>query len=307
MRVLIAALLLDGLLGEPPNRAHPVVWMGSALQALRHRAPKGDDERFLYGGAIAFGGGAAVWMLARLAVTISDRLPTPLDWLAQAWLLKTAFSLRGLNQAASEVETALRADDLPKARRALSWHLVSRDTSALDAARVAAAAVESVAENTSDGIVAPLLIYALGGLPAALAYRYTNTGDSLLGYHDAEREWLGKLPARFDDLLNLLPSRLTALLFIALAPRAWPVWRRDGSKTASPNAGQPMSAMAGALGVELEKVGYYTLNAGARLPNAEDIRRARTLMFGASALLVLLLITLMETRQPKHKNPSVIG
>lgn len=294
-RVLLAALLLDWLLGEPPNRAHPVVWMGSAIAALRRRAPKqGNAVQFIYGGMIAFGGSALVWGVGRLADLLAQRLPVPLDWLAQAWLLKTTFSLRGLNQAALDVERALRADDVPEARRLLSWHLVSRDTTTLDAALVASAAIGSLAENTSDSIVAPLLAYAVGGIPAAMAYRYVNTGDALLGYRDAEREWLGKLPARLDDLLNLIPSRLTALLFVALSPRAWPVWRRDGHKTASPNAGQPMSAMAGALDVELEKVGYYRLNAGAKLPDVEDLRRARRLMFGACGLLVVGLLALMR-------------
>ena len=239
-----------------------------------------------------------MWALAEIVLRLSRRLPAPLNMLLPIWLLKTTFSLRGLHRAAGDVEAALRADDLPEARRLLSWHLVSRETATLNAAQVAAAAIESVAENTSDGIIAPIFWYRTGGLPAALAYRYLQTCDSILGYRDAEREWLGKIPARTDDLLNLLPARLTALLFLALRPRAWRIWWRDSRLTASPNAGHPMSAMAGVLGVELEKVGHYRLNAGLRLPDVASLRRTRQLLLAAVGLFTLILLVLPG----KHSN-----
>jgi adenosylcobinamide-phosphate synthase len=273
-KILLLALLFDLIGGEPPNRWHPVAWMGMGIERLRRAAPK--RGRLLYGGLVAWGGAVVIWRLGQWL----EKAPFPL----QAWFLKTTFSLRGLNSAALEVEAALRADDLLEARRLLSWHLVSRDTSTLDAYRVAAAAIQSVAENTSDGIIAPLFWYMLGGLPAALVYRYLQTSDSLLGYRDAEREWLGKIPARTDDVLNLIPARLTALCLLVWRPRAFPVWRRDARRTASPNAGHTMSAMAGALSVELEKIGYYRLNEGCALPTAEDLRRARHLMWQAAGL-----------------------
>jgi adenosylcobinamide-phosphate synthase len=289
LRVALAALLLDLLLGDPPNRFHPVAWMGSAIAAARRQAPtQGRVLPLIYGGLISPGGALLVGMFGRLCAAACRLLPAPLNWLAEAALLKLTFSLRGLDSAAAAVERELVLRDLPAARRVLSWHLVSRDTSALDTPRVAAAAIESVAENASDGVVAPLFYYALGGLPLAVVYRWVNTADSMLGYRDPAREWLGKLPARFDDLVNLVPSRLTALLLVIAAflsgadgRGAWHYWRRDGHRTASPNAGQPMSAMAGALGVELEKVDHYRLGAGLRLPATEDIRRARRLVIGA--------------------------
>jgi len=292
-RLLLAALLLDLLVGDPPNRWHPVAWMGSAIDWLRKQAP--ERGKFVYGGMVAWGG-LIVWGLAWFALRLTDRVPTPLNWLMQAWLLKTTISLRGLNNAAHEVETALWEDDLTEARRLLSWHLVSRDTSQLDASQVAAAAIESVAENTSDGIIASLFWYGVGGIPAALAYRYVQTCDSILGYRDAEREWLGKIPARTDDLLNLIPARVTALCIVMLRPRGWRIWWRDAHLTASPNAGHPMSAMGGALGVALEKVGHYHLNAEARLPDAEDIRRARRLMIGAVGLFTAGLWLILRER-----------
>ncbi|MEO1668936.1 MAG: cobalamin biosynthesis protein [Chloroflexota bacterium] len=301
-RVLLLALVLDLLFGDPPNRLHPVAWMGRFIGWLQKRITvRGRILPFISGagitlsGAVVFGG--AAWILSRTLRWL------PGGWILSAVLLKLTFSLRGLNDAAHTVEAALQNDDLAEARRLASWHLVSRDTSALTASQVAAAAVESVAENTSDGVIAPLFFYALGGLPGAYAYRYVQTCDSMLGYRDAQHEWSGKFPARLDDLLNLLPSRVTALLFVVTAPlvegnagKAWRIWQRDGNLTASPNAGQPMSAAAGALGVELEKVGHYTLGEGLRQPSPADISRARRLMIAASLLFVGLLTMIARGR-----------
>jgi adenosylcobinamide-phosphate synthase len=289
---LILALVIDRTLGEPPTRWHPVAWMGSAIAAAQRRAPHDGQLAPLACGALITAGGALLfgglgYGLQRLV----RRLPPLLRWPLEAALLKSVLSVRSLSAAASEVESALTAGNLPEARRLLSWHLVSRDTSALSAHEVAAATVESVAENTSDGVVAPLLYYVIGGLPAAWAYRFLNTSDAMLGYRDAAREWLGKVPARTDDVANLLPARLTAGLLALSAAllgedagNACRIWRRDAGKTASPNAGHPMSVAAGALGVELEKVGYYRLGGGQRLPEAGDIRRVVRLMGGATLL-----------------------
>lgn len=301
---LLAALLLDTLLGDPPNRYHPVAWMGAVIAAMQRRAPKqGEREQLAYGALLTAGGMGAAAGAGWLAQRLIDHLPRPLRWLLGGLLLKMMLSLRGLGTAAGDVQSALDANDLPEARRLVSWHLVSRDTSALAASGVAAATVESVAENTSDGVIAPLLHYSLGGLPAALAYRFANTADAMLGYRDAAREWLGKVPARTDDVLNLLPARLTALLFIASArlaggdgSQALRTWQRDRNLTDSPNAGHPMSAAAGALGVSLTKSGQYTLGAGNRPPQAADIGRSVNLMRAAvvlgaaiiSAVLILL-------------------
>ncbi len=299
-KTLCLALLLDLTLGDPPNRFHPVAWMGAGIAAAKRRAPRqGRLAQFAYGAALDTGGALVVasagWLLSRIVA----RFPVPWKWLAEAGLLKTTFSLRGLGTAAGEVQMALEAGDLPAARRLVAWHLVSRDTKMLSASHVAAATVESVAENTSDGIVAPLFYYTLGGLPAALAYRFVNTADSMLGYRDPAHEWLGKAPARLDDLANLLPARLTAASFVAAAALtgedalgAWRVWRRDSGLTASPNAGHPMSAMAGGVGVELEKVGHYRLGAGQRPPASEDVGRAVGLMRVAVALIAGLLVVL---------------
>ncbi len=296
--VIVLALLMDVLFGDPPNRFHPVAWIGAAIAAAKRHAPVGGNvRRFAYGAALDLLGAGMVATIGYLWQQLLAPLPTLLRWAGEALALKMMFSLRGLGAAATEVQDALERDDLNAARRLASWHLVSRETQTLDTARVAAATIESVAENTSDGVIAPLFYYAAGGLPTALAYRFFNTADSMLGYRDPEHEWLGKVPARIDDAANLIPARLTAWLFVLISPLgradargALRVWRRDRCKTASPNAGHPMSAMAGALDVELEKVGHYCLGQGQRAATPQDVGRAVRMMRVATALGVGLLI-----------------
>jgi len=229
------------------------------------------------------------------------RLPPIAAIFIEALLLKLAFSVRGLAQAGRAVRLSLERNDLTNARELVATHLVSRDTRSLTESQLAAATIESLAENTSDSIVAPLLYYALAGLPGLWVYRFINTCDAMLGYRDAEREWLGKAAARLDDLVNLIPSRLTAglMLLVGLVRRqasrqALRVWWRDCRATASPNAGHPMSAAAGLLGVELEKVGHYKLGRGQRLPGASDIHRTTRLMWGTwlAALAVTFVLVL---------------
>ncbi|HEX8951898.1 MAG TPA: adenosylcobinamide-phosphate synthase CbiB, partial [Polyangia bacterium] len=173
-------------------------------------------------------------------------------------------------------------------------NLVSRDTALLDEPLLAAAAVESVAENASDSLVAPLCFFVVAGVPGAIAYRACNTLDAMIGYHGAT-EWLGKAAARLDDAANLVPARLTAALLVVASALAGGspggalrTWWRDGGRTESPNAGRPMAAMAGALGVELEKVGCYRLGAGGAAVGAAEIDRAVTLMYVACALMALV-------------------
>ncbi|MGZ3441847.1 MAG: adenosylcobinamide-phosphate synthase CbiB, partial [Polyangia bacterium] len=276
--VLGGALALDLVAGEPPNAMHPVVWMGRFYAALRRRAPAHPAAAFAYGGAMAllgplvFGGGA--WLVGRALG------PLPLVAIVvEIYLLKSALSLRMLGAAASTVARALATGDVAAARFGLR-SLVSRDTALLDEPLIAAAAVESVAENASDSLVAPLCFFVIGGVPAALAYRACNTLDAMIGYH-GPTEWLGKAAARLDDAANLLPARVTAALLVvasalggASASGALRIWWRDAARTESPNAGRPMAAMAGALGVQLEKVGCYRLGDARRPVDAIAIERS---------------------------------
>ncbi len=297
--IVILALVLDHFLGDPSNRWHPVAWMGRGIAwAMRH----GPGEDASPSRQMAYGGGIILVGMSILAGIGAawDRMARGLGeigWGLEALILQTTLARRGLARAARQVQTTLQEDDLPAARHWLSWHLVSRDTRELSPSQVVAATIESVAENLSDGVVAPLFWYVVGGLPAALVYRFLNTADAMLGYRDPAREWLGKVPARADDLANLIPARITACLLLLATPlaggdiiQAWRVWRRDAGRTASPNAGHPMSAMAGALGVRLEKTDAYVLGEELRPPRTHDISRALRLITLATGLLALFSI-----------------
>jgi adenosylcobinamide-phosphate synthase len=261
---LCAALAIDALFGELPARLHPVVWIGRAVRSMERRLPLGGWRRELLGGAVlavSIPAGAAALVLG---VALLLR-PLPLvGWLWHVFVLTAMFAQRALGEAAHAVRLALEARDLDAGREALR-SLCSRDPSALGAEDLIGASVESVAENASDSIVAPLLYYAAFGLIGAVVYRAINTLDAMVGYH-GRYEYLGKASARLDDVLNFIPARLTAALLLFAGgwlghdvERGAATWRRDGATTESPNAGRPMAAMAGLLGVRLEKAGFYRL------------------------------------------------
>jgi len=313
--VPLSSWLLDRALGDPPNRWHPVAWQGRFLAwaegqgdkvtrwwgdkmtSKDHRVTMSPCHRVFVIGAVALAVGMALSAGAAWgAMRVARSLPWPLRLLIEASLLKLALASHGLDRAASEVEAALRRDDLPEARRLLSWHLVSRDTSELSAEEVAGAAVESVAENLTDAFVAPLCAYAAGGLPGVWAYRFAQTADSMWGYHDEKHEWLGKPAARLDDALNWLPARLAAgLLTVATAlvegrpaaANAWRARRSQARNTASPNAGQTMATMAGALNVTLTKRGHYALAGGDTEITPDVLARGRRIVRVAAGLAVV--------------------
>jgi adenosylcobinamide-phosphate synthase len=287
--VLPLALALDAAFGEPPASTHPVVWIGMVISALTRFAPTGATARLAYGAgttAIVVVGAALTGMAAS---RFASRLPRPLGLLLEAWLLKTILSARALLEAGSRVEDCLDRDDLDGAREA-ARALVSRDVGCLGPRLLTSAAIESLAENTGDSIVAPLFYYAIGGLPVALAYRAANTLDAMIGYH-GEYEHLGKAAARLDDLLNLVPARLTSALLLAAGAvgggdlgTGIAITRRDHSLTASPNAGWPMSTIAGLLGTRLEKPGHYVLGGDLSPPDLPAIDHAVELVKTATAL-----------------------
>ena len=296
----LIALLADLTAGEPPERFHPTVWMGRWISGGRAR-------RRSQSAAASFGEGAA---LLAGGITISAALAMAVDVAAGAAFggfagfargvaLKPALSLRPLLEAGRAVQSALERGQLDDARRLLARHLVSRDTSALSAAEVAGAAIESVAENLNDSVVAPLLAFRVEGLAGAYAFRMINTADAMLGYRTPELEWFGKAAARTDDLAAFIPARVAALLICCTAPvaggaagRAAAAALRDATKTASPNAGWPMAAMAGALGVRLTKGSHYELNADGRDPAAADIGRSCRIV-ALSAVLAAALVDLV--------------
>ena len=291
--VLLLALLLDLTLGEPPNRLHPTVWIGKTV-ALAERVAPGPQAataaQLIYGGAMALLI-PAVWGAAAWAVSFGLLQLHPLAYLVVvAALLKTTFSVRMLHRVAADIGRILTAGDVAVARRQMSA-LVSRDTSQLTVGQMAAGAIESVAENITDSVVGPLLAFALFGLPGAAAYRAVNTLDSMVGYH-GRYEYLGKASARLDDLVNLIPARLAAaLLWLAAVGipgmaggRAWRIMLAHRGRTESPNAGWTMAAMAGGLGVTLEKVGHYRLGDPAPEPLASHIGVATRALYATTVL-----------------------
>lgn len=291
--VLILAVGIDLLFGEPSNRFHPVAWMGAAIARLKGHCPSNHWLVCLTWGLgitatgclVLFALGACFELFASPATSEGLRLPLLVSsLLLHAAILKSCFGIRALWTAADSVRRALRDGSVADARRLLAFHLVSRNVQEMDPSQVSAATIESVAENTSDSVIAPLLFYLVAGIPGALIYRYVNTCDAMLGYRTASLEWIGKVPARVDDILNWIPARTTALLMLL---SAWSVpgkfvhslrtWWADSGKTASPNAGHPMSTAAGLLGVRLEKDGHYVLGSDLRTPGRHDIAAMNSL------------------------------
>jgi adenosylcobinamide-phosphate synthase len=278
----ISALVADLIMGEPPASWHPTVWMGRWVGAGRTARTSATPSASMIEGAVVLGGGLALTVLAATILdTACRRAPFTARGTLRGVVLKPALSLMPLLRAATDVERALDAGRIGHARALLGRHLVSRPTTSLSEAEVAGAAVESVAENLSDSVVAPLMAFRVGGLAAAYGYRLLNTADAMLGYHSPELEWFGKPAARADDVANLIPARVTGALICGLAtvgggsPRAaTSCMARDARRTSSPNAGWPMAAMAGALGLRLTKRKHYELNDRGREPRPSDIGRA---------------------------------
>ncbi|MEA1959425.1 MAG: cobalamin biosynthesis protein [Chloroflexota bacterium] len=296
---LALAVAWDLSLGEPPNAIHSVVGIGKAIGLLERIAPKANRiAQFTYGLMMALLLPAALAAAAYfLATWLKDAYP-PAYIVVAAILLKTCFSIRGLITSAKDVRASIEADDQVGSSELLT-HLVSRDTSKLTPEQSAAATIESVAENTTDSFVAPWLYFAIFGLPGAFAYRAVNTLDSMIGYR-GKYEYLGKASARLDDLLNLVPARIAALTIAAVSPlcrlslrRSLRTLFKEGHHTSSPNAGLTMAAMAGALGVVLEKAGNYTLGVGLRQPTSADITKSIQVMKWVAVFAVLIAFVLL--------------
>lgn len=298
---VVVALAADRFFGEPPARLHPVVWIGRYLGWIGRRvAPdasvmrQGVDLKSLIKGLLAWTLGAGVVVGAMLGLqALLASAPTWLAIVGTGLLLKPLLAWRMLRDEVESVESAL-SHSLASGRERLA-RLVSRDVTGLTAPEVRESAVETLAENLNDSVVAPLFWFAVAGLPGAALYRFANTADAMWGYRDMRQgrywEWAGKAAARADDLLSWLPARLTALaLAIAAGGLSWPRLRREAARTPSPNAGWPMAAMALALDVRLGKPGVYLLHPQARSPEAEDMARACQLAARALGLLAVCLV-----------------
>jgi adenosylcobinamide-phosphate synthase len=286
---LLLAWALDLRFGEPRSAWHPVAWLGSLLAPFGRALSQAS-------GVGAFLGGALVWLVFAGAIAWATwaaqaQLLALSPWFAApllALLLKPSFSWRMLRDEVADVDTAL-AHSLEAGRARLA-RIVSRDVNTLDAEAVRETAIESLAENLNDALVAPLFWYALAGLPGAAVYRFANTLDAMWGYR-GRWEWAGKWSAIADDVLSWLPARLTAVLLRPpLRPSDWRLLRAEARHTPSPNGGWPMGAMALRLGVRLRKPGVYVLNERAPSPGAVHVARALRLATRAAWVCVAVVM-----------------
>ena len=289
--VLLLAIAMDVLFGEPPGILHPVVWMGRGIKYLRGFASKFTNKRFFGIFMVAAMTGTS-FLAGMLLVSAQFILPEAITLLVLAYFLKSTFSFRMLLSSGNRIMTGLVSGNPDAARDDLKA-LVSRDTAGMDEPHMASAVIESVSENFVDTILSPLFFYLILGLPGALAYKAVNTLDSMVGYRNREFIELGWASARFDDILNWIPARLSLIFIVAGAVftgrpvNAIRTCLKDRRQTSSPNSGWSMASAAGALGVQLEKQGHYVLGGNSSLPLATDIARANKLVGMASVLVFM--------------------
>jgi adenosylcobinamide-phosphate synthase len=290
MSVLVATGLDFGL-GEPRPMAHPVVWAGRYLGSADCVVPADPPGRAFTAGALAWLGGAAAAAVLALGIERAAAcVPRPWGAVVRGLALWPLLSARMLFAEVAAVEAAL-GDDTTSGRTALS-RIVSRDTDTLTDEEIRGAAVESLAENLSDSLVAPLFWYLLAGLPGAAVYRFANTADACWGYLTPRWRYAGRCAALADDVLNVVPARLTAALLLVSAERA--DWadraglRAEAAKTRSPNAGWPMAAMALRLDLRLTKRDHYDLNPSGAPPGPGAVSAAVRAARRTAALAVAL-------------------
>ena len=303
---LLFGFLLDAVLGDPYTLPHPVRLIGRQIAALE-RCIRSRMQHLRTGGTLLALCVLLTWTLAPLLLLWGCyRIHTVLGICTESVLCYYLLAARCLQKESTKVRTALEAGDIPAARQAVSM-IVGRDTDCLDAAGITRAAVETVAENTTDGVTAPLFWMIPGGAVTGFFYKACNTMDSMIGYRNERYADIGRFAAKLDDVLGYLPSRLTALVMIAVSPllrldgrRAWRIWRRDARKHASPNSAQTESACAGALGVQLAGDAFYFgelhrkpfIGDAGRPIEPRDIGRANALMYLTSGVCLVLSMAL---------------
>lgn len=299
---VLCGFLMDCLFGDPENMLHPVVWMGKGItrleRRLRRRFPQTPRGEAAGGMVLAITLPLGTLLLSGGLCFLLRRLhPFPGLALQILWCWQ-ALAMRCLAKESRNVYHRLKTEGLAAGREAVA-RIVGRDTAELSEEGVVKAAVETVAENFSDGVIAPLFYMFLGGAPLALAYKAVNTMDSMVGYKNEKYLYFGRAAAKLDDIVNYLPSRIAALLWILASPfsggnpkNAWRIWRRDRHNHASPNSAQMESACAGSLGIKLAGPASYFgkpvekpyIGDDLRQIEPEDILRANRIMATASVL-----------------------
>lgn len=309
--LLPAAYLADHIAGDPEWFPHPVRLIGLAIsngESAVRRPDQTSTRELLSGAILTLAIVGSTYGLTAATIRFAHRRSRLFGNVTEILLAWTCLAARNLQQEATAVTNALHSENLPLARTRLA-RVVGRDTEALDLPEISRAVIETVAESASDGVIAPLFYMALGGVPLAMAYKAVNTLDSMIGHADAKYFYFGKVAACLDDAANFLPSRITALSIILashLIPgsdpqAAWQTWHRDGRKHKSPNAGQPESAMAGALHVALGGNNTYAGELipaqimGEEFPQPTPVKAVQAIQLVAAASLLCLAAAALLT------------
>lgn len=256
------AYFIDRLVGDPPHWPHPVRWIGRLISFLERHLNHGKYKR-LKGGAMLLFVLLVVFSIVLLLIEIGYRIHPIVGMAIESIIIATTIAQKSLKEAALEVHAPLEKGDLAGARIKLSY-IVGRDTDTLNEGEIARGAIETVAENTSDGVTAPLFWALIGGAPLAIVYRATNTCDSMVGYVNERYKDFGWASAKWDDVMNWIPSRITGIIMLLGTkplrieyPRAWEILFRDAKKHPSPNSGWGEAAVAAILGIQLGGINYY--------------------------------------------------
>lgn len=303
---LVLGFILDLLIGDPHFLYHPIRLVGNLIsvteKGLRKIFPKTEKGELTAGVFLVLIVTGISTAVPCLLLYGARRLNPWLYFAVQTVMCYQLLATRSLKDESMKVCDRLKAEDLPGARYAVSM-IVGRDTQVLDETGVTKAAVETVAENTSDGIIAPMLFLAIGGAGLGYFYKSINTMDSMVGYKNEKYLYFGRAAAKLDDVVNFLPSRISALLMIAACTftgldrkNAFRIWKRDRFNHASPNSAQTEAVMAGALGVQLAGDAWYfgilckkkTIGDAIRPVEYEDIRRANRLLYGTAVLALVV-------------------
>ena len=296
--ILLLALIFDLILGEPPEKLHPTVWIGKTIEFLKPKF-KGSSSKIEKIKGIMLGSIVIIVfaLIVYIALSLLRKYLILIIYVVFAGaLLKTTFAIKCMDELSKPIGRAIKEGKMEDAKNMLR-RIVRRDPTKFDDQKIISAAVECVAESTVDGITSPLFYYSILGLPLAIAYRAINTLDSTVGYKDKEHVNIGWFSARMDTLANYIPARITAFLMVLSAwllrenwRRSWEILKRDKNKTESPNAGWTMSAMAGAFDVQLEKPGFYILGDSVNLLNSDHISRAIRIMRLTTLLFIMIIV-----------------
>ncbi len=290
--ILVVAVLFDLVVGEPPEKFHPVVWIGKVIEYLDKRITRvGGDLDVIKGAGLLIASILLFGILTFLVMKIASGWFL-VEILVGGFILKSTFSFNYFKGVIRAVHDALRHGNIEDARTAVSM-LVSRNPLELDEPHIVSATLETASENLVDGILAPLLFFAVFGVVGAVIYRVVNTADSMLGYRNERYKDIGFASAKLDDLLNLIPARVGGLMIALSCGGGFDVMLDDRKKCNSPNSCYPMAALAGGLGVWLEKVGEYRINDGGRTPELGDIEKCLEVMDIVFIMTILVAVVLV--------------